>query len=187
MVLFFIGVSKFAFPILSPQQIIANASTFKKIGLLRWEDGKDHQLPQDFADMTGWKELAGKVDSCYNLINDKQHTAVLCNNYGEAGAINYYSKFKNINAVTENADYINWYNLTTPIFHVISIKDHLDPDSTRTNELAYFNKIQYFGQIENPYSRESKTNVYLFDEPKVDINKILINEIAKTKKEHGSY
>ncbi|KKX47100.1 hypothetical protein L950_0228290 [Sphingobacterium sp. IITKGP-BTPF85] len=28
--------------------------------MLTWEDGKEHQLPQDFADMLGWKELAKK-------------------------------------------------------------------------------------------------------------------------------
>ncbi len=133
--------------------------------------------------MTGWKELATKVDSCYASINDKEHTAVLCNNYGEAGAINYYLKFRDINAVTQNADYIDWYKLDKPIYHVISIKDRYDKDSLRQNEQAYFNAIKYFGRIDNPYSRETKTNIYLFDEPKVDINSILKQEIAKTKKE----
>ena len=32
-----------------------------KIGLLKWEDQKDHELPMDFADMLGWKELTEKT------------------------------------------------------------------------------------------------------------------------------
>ncbi|OMP13691.1 hypothetical protein COLO4_01141 [Corchorus olitorius] len=38
---------------------------YRKFGLLRWEDGNEHSLPQDFADMQGWRELARKVDQEY--------------------------------------------------------------------------------------------------------------------------
>lgn len=62
------------------------------MGMLRWEDGKDHQLPQDFADMLGWKELARKTDSLYALLPNQKETIILCDNYGQAGAINFYSK-----------------------------------------------------------------------------------------------
>ena len=57
--------------------------------MLRWEDGKEYPLPQDFADMLGWKELAAKVDKAYLEFNDPAHTLVLCDNYGQAGAINF--------------------------------------------------------------------------------------------------
>ena len=29
--------------------------------MLKWEDGKVHELPQDYADMVGWDELGKKV------------------------------------------------------------------------------------------------------------------------------
>jgi hypothetical protein len=73
--------------------------------LLRWEDGKDHLLPQDFADMLGWKELALKVDSAYLKLPNKDNTLILCDNYGQAGAINFYTRQK-LRAVSFNADYI---------------------------------------------------------------------------------
>ena len=183
-ILLIFGLSiKLLLPLLSPQQIIAKPKLFKSLGLLRWEDGKQHQLPQDFADMTGWKELANIVDSCYALQNNKENIAVLCDNYGQAGSINYYSKYKNINAITQNADYIDWYKLNKPITSVISIKDSDDPDSMRVNEKAYFENIQYIGKINNQFSRERFTNVYLMDKPKLSINDILKKEIANTKKE----
>lgn len=181
----FIAFLNIEFPILTPEQIVDNPEDFKKFGLLRWEDGKEHMIPQDFADMVGWKELAHIVDSCYEKQPDKIHTAILCNNYGEAGAINYYSRYKNINAVTQNADYIDWFDLDKPILQVISVKDSKDPDSLRQKEKPYFEKIEYVGKIENLYSREKGTTIFIFEKPKLDINQLLIKEIAKTKKEHS--
>ncbi len=37
-------------------------------------------------------------------------TLVLCDNYGQAGAINYYTK-TGIKATSFNADYIDWFDL----------------------------------------------------------------------------
>ncbi|HET6723303.1 MAG TPA: glycosyltransferase family 39 protein, partial [Chitinophagaceae bacterium] len=33
-----------------------------KTGLLKWEDQRDHELPMDFADMLGWKEVTEKTE-----------------------------------------------------------------------------------------------------------------------------
>jgi hypothetical protein len=85
-----------AFPIQSPDVIAKNGQQLKDLGLLRWEDGKNHQLPQDFADMLGWRDIAFLVDEAYDKVRDKKHTMVLCDNYGQAGAVNYYSVNKGI-------------------------------------------------------------------------------------------
>jgi 4-amino-4-deoxy-L-arabinose transferase-like glycosyltransferase len=90
--LFAIPLFRLAMPVYSPEAIHQNPDRYAKFGMLRWEDGKDHLLPQDFADMIGWKELARKVDLEYERIPRNEHTLVLCDNYGQAGAINFYSK-----------------------------------------------------------------------------------------------
>ena len=120
--LLFIPVLRIAFPIYPPAEIVARHDLYLKYGMLRWEDGKDHDLPQDFADMLGWKELARKVDAVYGQVKDKKNTLVICDNYGLAGAINYYSKYKDIAAVSFNADYRYWFNLQADITTVISVK-----------------------------------------------------------------
>ena len=56
--LFFLLLFNIFFATKGPDYIVKNAKTYKELGLLRWEDGKDHSLPQDNADMLGWKELA---------------------------------------------------------------------------------------------------------------------------------
>ncbi|HZH96823.1 MAG TPA: glycosyltransferase family 39 protein, partial [Flavisolibacter sp.] len=162
-----------AFPVQSPAQIQADSQRYKAFGVLRWEDGKDHSMPQDFADMIGWSELAKKVDSTYGALADKGSTLVLCDNYGQAGAINYYSTFKNIGAVSFNADYINWFPLHKKLNHVILVKDVTDDDTTRRREKALFETVVLAGQNGNPYSREQGTKIYLLTGAKTDVNGVI--------------
>jgi len=178
----FIPLLLVAFPIKSPAEIKRNNAVYKKFGLLRWEDGKDHDLPQDFADMIGWSDLARKVDSVYSQLPQKDNTLVFCDNYGEPGAINYYSKFKNINAVTLDADYINWIPLSRPIKNVILIQEASDDDPERTKEKPWFDKIALVGMNDNPFSREQGTKIYLLQGARVDINSIFATEIKARRK-----
>jgi hypothetical protein len=178
----FIPMFLLAFPIKSPAEIAMNNKVYKSFGLLRWEDGKDHELPQDFADMTGWSDLAKKVDSVYSQLPDKENSIVLCDNYGEAGAINYYSKFNNINAVSMNADYINWISLEKPIKNVILVQEASDDDPDRNRERPLFNKVSLAAVNDNPYSREAGTKVYLLQGARTNINAIIAKEIKAHKK-----
>jgi hypothetical protein len=51
-------------------------------------------LPQHFADMVGWEELARTISTAYlSLPEEERATArVLARNYGEAGALEYYAR-----------------------------------------------------------------------------------------------
>ena len=160
-----------AFPIYRPAHYASHPQPYKDIGALRWEDGKNHQLPQDYADMLGWKELARKTDSIYRQLADKEHTLVLCDNYGQAGAINYYSAFPSIHAVSFNADYIYWIPLDQPIRNAILVKETDDEDPTRSEEKALFQRVVTGGAIENPFAREKGTRIYLLQGAIADINR----------------
>jgi hypothetical protein len=174
--LFMIG-----FPDKSPAQIKAKSDLYRFFGLLRWEDGKEHPIPQDFSDMLGWRELAEKVDAVYDTIQNSNQTLVLCNNYGEAGAINFYSKYKNIRAVSFNADYINWIPLNKAIINIISIIES-DEVSTEIKDVSlHFESVSIIGSIENLDSREFGTAIVVFQGAKTDINALIANEIAERK------
>lgn len=41
----FIIIAKYLFPVLQPSLIVENKEGFEKIGMLRWEDGRNHALP----------------------------------------------------------------------------------------------------------------------------------------------
>ncbi|MCC9063394.1 ArnT family glycosyltransferase [Flavobacterium piscisymbiosum] len=178
--LFFIPMYNLTFPNKSPEYFIKNPEKYKKLGMLRWEDGKDHDLPQDFADMLGWKELARKTDSVYALIPNKKETIVLCDNYGQAGAINYYTK-KGIKAVSFNADYVNWFDLNIQYKNLIRIKNPEENSTEFAETSPYFQSSIIAGQITNKYAREYKATIFVFTNAKININKRIEDEIKEEK------
>jgi hypothetical protein len=177
----FIPLFRVAMPNKSPDQIKANPEPYRALGLLKWEDGKDHQLPQDFADMLGWRELAYKVDSVYNTLPDKKSILVLCDNYGEAGAINYYT-INNIKAVSFNADYVNWFPMGMTIKHAILVKEDDDDDPERKEERPLCDTVYKAGSITNHDAREYGTSIFVVKKIKVDVWPRLLKEIEEKKK-----
>lgn len=181
--LLFIPIYNVAFPNRSPEYIVQHSENYKKLGMLRWEDGKDHLLPQDFADMLGWKELAFKVDSIYSRLPNRGKTLILCDNYGQAGAINYYTK-QNIKAVSFNADYINWFDLNTKYENLIRIKEFNGSDTELKETSPFFESTTVSGSVTNKYSREYGTLIFSFVGSKIDINKRIKDEIKEKKNYH---
>ncbi|MGE5428243.1 MAG: glycosyltransferase family 39 protein [Methylococcaceae bacterium] len=175
-ILLFFPMWQIAFPNRTPQQIRQKAGMYEAYGMLRWEDGKNHALPQDFADMLGWKELARKVDSAYAMVPEPENTMILCDNYGQAGAINYYSSHPNIGAVSMNADYINWMKLDKPIQYFIRVKEAGDNGQEMEKTAPFFESAVKIGEITNPYAREKGTTIYLFRNVKIDANERLRKE-----------
>jgi hypothetical protein len=169
------------FPTKSPEEIAHHSQRYKDLGLLRWEDGKDHLLPQDFADMLGWREIAFLADKAYDQSAGKVHTLVLCDNYGQAGAINYYSVNRKINAVSFNADYINWIPLDQAIKNVVLVKEAKDTDTARSKEKPLFDTVILIGANQNIYAREKGTRVYLLKGARADINALLRKEIMSNE------
>jgi len=180
-ILFIIPLYKLAFLNKSPEYIVQNPERYEETGQLHWEDGKKHALPQDYADMLAWKELAQKTDSLYSLFPDIEHTLVLCDNYGQAGAINYYSK-KAIRAVSFNADYLNWFDLEKKYTNLIRIKEFDEIDSELKTSSPYFKKSYLADSITNLFAREYKTRIYVLSGAKIDINQRIYSEIEKVKK-----
>jgi hypothetical protein len=178
--LLFIPIYNIAFPNKSPEYILKHSEPYKKFGLLRWEDGKEHPLPQDFADMLGWSELAQKVDWIYAKLPNKEKTLILCDNYGQAGAINYYTKEK-IQAVTFNADYINWFDLKTHYQNVIRIKEAEASGDELQETSPYFRNSIIAGSITNPNAREFGTTIFVFTGAKININNRIEKEINEVK------
>jgi hypothetical protein len=172
-----------AFPIYTPEKFESIAIKNNKTH--RWEDGKEHRLDQDFSDMLGWRELARKVDSIYATIPDKRKLIVFCDNYGQAGAINYYKKEKRINALSFDADYINWYQLDYPVETIIRIKEPDDDPEKLKDEHALFNQVRLASKTENRYAREVGIEIYVLAEPKADIKKFLADERRALLKADG--
>ncbi|RYY68003.1 MAG: glycosyltransferase family 39 protein [Chitinophagaceae bacterium] len=175
----FVPLIDLAFPVKSPAEIVADGSKQKKMGLHRWEDGKEHPISQDFADMQGWKEMAGIVDSIYATLPDKAHTLVRCDNYGQTGAINYYSRFRDINALSYNADYIFWFPENTEWKNMIMVKEAEDSDPERNAEKPYFDSVRLVGTVSNEFAREKGTRVYLLTGANDSVSSIIRQEVKQ--------
>jgi hypothetical protein len=180
-VLFYLLLFNVFFTNKSPDYVIKNERVFKSLGLLRWEDGKDHLLPQDVADMLGWQELAQKVDSVYHTLPDKNQTLILCDNYGQAGAINYYTSNKGLKAVSFNADYVNWFNLNTKIENFIRVKEFKGSENELAETAPFFATAYAADSVTNSSAREYKTKIFVFTKPNIDINLRLKAEVERKK------
>jgi hypothetical protein len=129
--------------------------------------------------MLGWKELAQKVDKAYSKLPKNDQTIIITDNYGQAGAINYYSKNKNIKAVSFNADYVNWFQLDRKIDNLIRIKE-LDGSENEIKETGkFFENSILSDSVANPLAREYKTKIFVFSKSKTDINKRLKAEVEE--------
>ncbi|MBT1704121.1 glycosyltransferase family 39 protein [Chryseosolibacter indicus] len=182
--LFFIPMYRYAFPNKSPEFIVNHQERYKKIGMLRWEDGKDHELPQDFADMLGWKELARKVDRVYSNFKEADKTLVLCDNYGQTGAVNYYTT-KGIKASSFNADYVNWFDLNKKYNHLIRVINRSERESEIKEHSQYFEQVITVDSIANPFAREYGAAIVLFLNAKVDVNKAVMQEVEEVRNWKG--
>lgn len=80
-------------PILQPEAAIHLLDTLG----LEANAGENHEmgpLPQHYADMFGWEEMAAKTAKVYNTLSpeEQKECIIYATNYGEAGAINFFGK-----------------------------------------------------------------------------------------------
>ncbi len=146
-----------ALPVLPPARLAAFYKWHhtERLGVLKWEDGKNHSLPQDFADMLGWKEITEKAARAYATLdsNEKKNTLVFCDNYGEAGALNYYGKQYGLpEAYSDNASFLYWMPDTRHIDNLLLVTD--DRHEMEHPFIKEFASVVLADSVTNPYARE---------------------------------
>lgn len=162
-VLLWVPIVRDIFPILSPPAMarLSQQPLHRRLGLTRWEDGELHPLPQDFADMLGWRELADKTWLAYQALPDstRARTLIKCDNYGQAGAINYYNRDRDMPAATSfNGSYLHWFPATParPWRHLLLVGEGHPAEL-----VPYFQAFYKVGEITHPYARERGVTIYL--------------------------
>jgi len=106
----FIIVTPFAIPLLSVDAFI-NYSNALGIKPASGERSRLGVLPQFFADRFGWEEMVQKTAEVYNKLSPDEKSKVLIvgQNYGEAGAVNYYrTKYGLPFAISPHNNYWIW-------------------------------------------------------------------------------
>jgi uncharacterized membrane protein len=187
MILILLPILPMSLPVLSYPDMIRYDQAISKWGMkdvLRWEDGSIHPLPQDYADMTGWHELAEVIDSTWHTIspNEQKTTRIYAENYGQAGAIHYYNKKKQMpEPISFSDSFLFWA-----------------PDSIAGTTLIYVNnetagirklykEITLAGKITNPYAREHGMQVYLCRKPFNSFTKFYADKVDSLKAEYQAF
>jgi dolichyl-phosphate-mannose-protein mannosyltransferase len=123
-------------------------------------------LPQFYADRFGWQEEVDQVTRIYNALPpDRQRiTGILCDNYGEASAINFLGNNLPV-AISRHNSYYLWgpqgYTFDSMILIEGSTPQHLQ---------EYFDSVQIVGRMGTPYSMPFEhKNIYLVSGRKFEV------------------
>jgi Dolichyl-phosphate-mannose-protein mannosyltransferase len=139
-------------PILSPEDAVAYQ---RKLGFEppKAENQQTGPLPQYFADEFGWREMAEATARVYKSLSpeEQQRTAIFANNYGEAGAIDFFGPRLGLpKSICNHQSYWLWgpreYDGSTVIV--------LGSDGTGDRE--HFQSVEAAGRAEHPYSRRDE-------------------------------
>ncbi len=154
-----------ALPVAKPKTLASYYQKFSvdKTGILKWEDLQNHALPQDFADMTGWEEICEKVANAYKSLdsNERKRTILFCDNYGQAGAVNYYrNKYKLPEAYSDNGSFLYWMPRYQHIDNLILITD--DKQEMQHAFIKNFTSAVAVDSVTNVYAREQGTLIIIF-------------------------
>lgn len=173
-------------PVASPEKLadFYHRSHLDRHLPLRWEDHKQHTLPQDFADMLSWREMAEKTARVYHRLPDsvKRQTMVYGDSYGHAGALSFYRKpFGLPEIYSDNASFVFWLpdHFTQKYFLFVT---HWMPEP----DDAFFNhwhKREILDSVTNRYAREFGTKVILYSEPDDSVRIIADYHIREGKKQ----
>jgi 4-amino-4-deoxy-L-arabinose transferase-like glycosyltransferase len=189
MVIFPFALGLFAMPLIMPlakPEVLVKyyeKTGLSKTGSFKWEDQQMHPLPQDFADMMGWKEMALKAGAVYNKLPEDQKlkTMVYCRGYFSAGALNYYREEAGLPEVySDNASFLFWmpdkYNIKNLILvgHQIPDKDDI--------VFQQFEKMTVKDSIIMPLFRENGMKFILFENGNDSLNRIITKGVTELKR-----
>ena len=129
----------------------------------RWEDGKNHPIPQDYADETGWKQLSDLAVAEYYKLDsdDRRHCLVFANDYGQAGALQYYGKQQGLpDPVSLSDAFLFW--APDSVSNTCMILVARDPNKLD----GLFNDYKEAATLHNEYFREDGLHIYVCRDPK---------------------
>jgi hypothetical protein len=128
-------------------------------------------LPENFADMLGWRALAAKVAAVYHALpaSERRQAVFFGRNYGQAAAIDVYGPPLGLPpAISGHNNYFLW----GPRGHdgSVVIMAGGDPAYLRT----VWGSIQVAGWVDTPYAMPLETNIpiYVLRDPKIPLAKL---------------
>jgi hypothetical protein len=158
-------------PLMPPEKLLAYMRTIH-FEPARTETSHTAALPQVFADQFGWEQMVGSVAHVYHHLQaeDQKHAAIFCQNYGEAGAIDFFGpKLGLPRAISGHQNYFLWgpRDWTGEVILV------LDTDADDEREL--FGSVEDLGQVaSSPWAMpfERRNHIFLCRDLKVSVQEL---------------
>ena len=151
-------LSVISYPMFSPEKTAEMSQKYKFLGVLQGEQGQQYPMPQDYIDMQGWQEMADKVYGGFQKLSPSQQakTAIICGNYGQASAINYFNRNRKMpEAICINNTFIFWISPEKLNFQNVIIVDD-EPDNVFA---LHFKTYQKIDEVKNALAREKGTQI----------------------------
>ena len=122
-------------------------------------------LPQFYSDRFGWEGMVKQVADAYNQLTEeeKKHTLIFGQNYGEAGAVNYYREKYNLpQAISAHNNYWIWgYPKNFKAEVIIVIGSSLEDNS------KYFEDVKLAAHHFNKYGMPfENVDIFICKHPK---------------------
>jgi len=129
------------------------------------------KLPQQYADMFGWENIAATVAKVYNSLSpeDKQKCVIGASNYGEAGAIDFFGKKYGLpHAISSHNSYWIWGPGEKPGEVLIVVGG--DPKDYQ----SMYEDVQQVATVMSEYAMPYETDlpVYLCRHPKMTLQQV---------------
>ncbi|MBS1653918.1 MAG: glycosyltransferase family 39 protein [Bacteroidetes bacterium] len=171
-------------PVAKPAQLAKyyEKTGLNKTGSFKWEDLQMHPLPQDFADMIGWKEMAMKAGAVYNSLpeEERKRTAVYCRGYFSAGALNYYRKEAGLpEVISDNASFLLWMPDSVNINNLLLVGHSIPGKDDKV--FQQFSKMTVADSLNIPLFRENGMKFILYKNANDSLKKIVETGIARLK------
>ncbi len=149
---------------------------------MRNENYSYYPIPQDYMDMSGWDELAALASAAYNKlsIDQKKDCIIYANDYGQAGAFDFYGKKYHLpDPICLSDSYIFWAPDS------LSASNYIVSDDKLGDIPRLFKNYIVIGVINDYYFRENGLKVYLGQNPKPLLNEFFKKRIKEHKKVYG--
>lgn len=170
-------------PVLSEKRLLSRYGNI--IASQENEEGKEKAaLPQFFADMHGWEDFARTISDAYTRLDPVQREKAVAwvNNYGEAGAIEYYAPRMDLPPVLSRHN--NYYLWGQELLKQRDFSIYIFVGGKRETYARYFEEVRSAGEFVCEYCMpyENHQSLYIGLRPRSQMNAL---EIFRAEKNYN--
>ncbi len=158
-------------PVLPPERMSEYVTSIGLTAALRTNTGELERLPQDYADMLGWKAQVEAVAKVYHELpaQDREQAVIIAGNYGEAGAIDFFGpRYGLPGAVCPCGSYWFFGPGDKPGDVAVTI------GPSRADLARFFDSLQVATRVSNPWAvqEERELTVYVARKPRQTLQQV---------------